>query len=181
MFIINCFTLVQDSDIAIKFPYPFDDNFWTFFCNSQLQIKILTGKTHSQIKLKRLRNVWIWCIFGQLVHQINYLEEILILKLNFQKNEVVSGKSPFFVIGPFCTPHSICLNIGFWQVSSVCENVALSFIVLWTKKHYSRFLRKDLSFLKTLLKTFKIASDCHVKTYRSLKRRAILKIHRTIF
>ena len=27
--------------------------------------------------------------------------------------KVVSDKSPFFVIGPLCTPHSICLNFGF--------------------------------------------------------------------
>ena len=32
------------------------------------------------------------------------------LKLSFQKNEVVSGKHPFFEMGPFRTPHSICLN-----------------------------------------------------------------------
>ena len=40
-------------------------------------------------------------------------------QLNFQKNEVVSEKSPFFVIVPFCTSHSICINIGIWQVSFV--------------------------------------------------------------
>ena len=39
--------------------------------------------------------------------------EVLKLKQNFQKNEVVTGQTPFLVfIGPFCT-HSICLNIGF--------------------------------------------------------------------
>ena len=32
---------------------------------------------------------------------------------NFQKYNVVSGKTPLFVIGPFCSDHSICLNIGF--------------------------------------------------------------------
>ena len=32
---------------------------------------------------------------------------------------VVSGKTPFFVIGPFYTPHSVCLNIGFCQGGSV--------------------------------------------------------------
>ena len=31
----------------------------------------------------------------------------------FQKNKVVTGKTPFFVIGPFCTHYSICLKIGF--------------------------------------------------------------------
>ena len=54
-------------------------------------------------------NMYIWAtgILNQL------FKEILKLKLNFQKNEVVGGKRPFFVMGPFRTPHSICLNIGF--------------------------------------------------------------------
>ena len=30
-----------------------------------------------------------------------------------KKNKVVTGKTPLFVIGPFCSCHSICLNIGF--------------------------------------------------------------------
>ena len=38
---------------------------------------------------------------------------------NFQKYKVVTVETPFIVIGPFCTPHSICLNIGFWQDSFV--------------------------------------------------------------
>ena len=51
------------------------------------------------------------------------------LKLNFQNNEIVSGKSLFFVIGPFCTPHSVILTLAFNR--TVCnENVALSFVVL---------------------------------------------------
>ena len=39
------------------------------------------GKTHPQIKLKRLRELRI-SIFGQLVHLINYLKEILMLKFS---------------------------------------------------------------------------------------------------
>ena len=31
----------------------------------------------------------------------------------FSKTKVVNGKTPFFVIGPFWTHHSICPNIGF--------------------------------------------------------------------
>ena len=42
----------------------------------------------------------IWVI-GAL---INYLKEVLILKLNFQKNKVVTDKTPFFAIGQFCIP-----------------------------------------------------------------------------
>ena len=34
------------------------------------------------------------------------------LRLNFEK-KVVRDKTPLFVIGPFCTLRSICLNIGF--------------------------------------------------------------------
>ena len=73
---------------------------------------ILTGKKYRQIKLQRLQKVRIWA-FGSLVHQINSLQEILKLKQNFQKNKVVTGKTPFFVMGPFCTHHSSCFNIGF--------------------------------------------------------------------
>ena len=77
-----------------------------------LYLRILTGKKYRQIKLQRLQKVRIWA-FGSLVHQINSLQEVLKLKQNFQKNKVVTGKTPFFVIGPFCSHHSICLNIGF--------------------------------------------------------------------
>ena len=34
---------------------------------------------------------------------------------NFPKNKAVTGKTPLFVIGPFCSRHSIYLNIGFRQ------------------------------------------------------------------
>ena len=33
------------------------------------------------------------------------------------KVKSVTGKILFFVIAPFCTPHSICFNIGFWHGS----------------------------------------------------------------
>ena len=34
------------------------------------------------------------------------------LNQNFQKNKLVTRQTPFFVIGPFFTPHSICFKIG---------------------------------------------------------------------
>ena len=46
-------------------------------------------------------------------HQINSLKEFLKRKQNFQKNKVVTGKTPLFVIGRFCIQHSIYLSIGF--------------------------------------------------------------------
>ena len=80
--------------------------------------RILTWKKHPQIKLQRLQKVWIWT-FGWLVYQVNSLYVVLKLKQNVRKNKTVAGKTLFFAIGPFCTPHSICLNIGFWQSSFV--------------------------------------------------------------
>ena len=52
--------------------------------------------------------------------------------------------------------------------------------VEFSEKWYSSFLRKAFVFQKTcfrvtVMKTFKIPSDCHIKICRSLKRRAILK------
>ena len=33
--------------------------------------------------------------------------------------KIVTGKTPFYVMGSFCTSHAICLNNGFWQSSFV--------------------------------------------------------------
>ena len=91
---------------------------------------------------------------------------------------------PFYVIGPFCTQHSICLNILIWQF--LYGNDAFSVLVLSTKKQYSRLLKKffvfrKISFEVKVLKTFKISTDCQIKTCRSLKLRAILKITSIVF
>ena len=43
-----------------------------------------------------------------------------------KKNKVATGKTVFFVIGPFCNPHSICLNIGFREGSFVWVCYAFS-------------------------------------------------------
>ena len=43
---------------------------------------------------------------NQLFVRGSYTEDL------FQKNQVDTGKTPFFVIDPFCTPYSICQNIG---------------------------------------------------------------------
>ena len=51
-------------------------------------------------------NIWAFVTLNQLL-------QLLQLKLNLPKNEAVSGKNPIFMIGPFCTRHSICLKIGY--------------------------------------------------------------------
>ena len=65
-------------------------------------------------------------------------------------------------------------------------NDAFSILVVSTKKRYSSFLKKVFVFQKIcfkvkVLKTFETFTDCYIKTYRSLKRRAILKIPSTVF
>ena len=84
--------------------------------NKRSKLRILTWKKHPKIKLLRLQKIRIWTL-GSFVHQINSFYELLKLKQLFKKNKVVTGKSPLFVIGPFCSRHSICLNICFWQSS----------------------------------------------------------------
>ena len=61
-----------------------------------------------------------------------------------------------------------------------------SILVVSAKKRYSSFLEKVFVFLNVwikvnVLKTSKTSTDCEIKTCRSLKRRAILKIPRTVF
>ena len=44
------------------------------------------------------------CVVGTSNH---LLYEVLIPKQDFRKNKVVTGKTPFFVIGPFCNSHAM--------------------------------------------------------------------------
>ena len=62
---------------------------------------------------------------------------------------------------------------------------AFPMLVRSTKKRHSSFLKKFLVFQKICLKvkvleTFKIFSDCHIKTCQPFKLRAILKIPSTV-
>ena len=65
-------------------------------------------KVHSQIKLVFMKsmNMYIW---GRSAICKKFLYSNKVLK----KNKVVSGKTPFVVIGPFYAHHSIGPNIGF--------------------------------------------------------------------
>ena len=65
-------------------------------------------------------------------------------------------------------------------------NDAFSILVLSIKIRYSSFLKKIFVFWKIcfkikVLKTFKISTDCDIKTCQSLKRMAILKTPSTFF
>ena len=81
----------------------------------KLFLRILTGKKLCEIKLQLLQKVQIW-VFGLLVQQINSLKEVL-TETKFSKNEVVTGKTPLFLIDPFCSHNVICFNISFWHGS----------------------------------------------------------------
>ena len=65
------------------------------------------------------------------------------------------------------------------------RNHAFSVFVLSTQKMYPSFMKKvfvfqKISFKVKLLKLLKISTDCHIKIYRSLKRRYISKIRSTV-
>ena len=47
------------------------------------------------------------------------------IKLSFPKNNVVSGKTAFFVIAPFCTPHSTCLLTLIFDRAALYGNAVL--------------------------------------------------------
>ena len=81
--------------------------------NLHIFLKILSRKKHCQIKLLRLQKVQIWA-FGSFVHEINSFDSFLNWNKSFLKNGIVTGKTPFIVISPFCTHHSLCLNSEFW-------------------------------------------------------------------
>ena len=103
----------------------------------------------------------------------------------FQKNKVVTGKTPFFMKCSIFTSDSICLNIGFWLGRFVLKCCTFNLSTFNQKRQFSFlekvFLLQEMYFKVKVVKTFKISSGCHKKTYRSLKRRAILKIPITAF
>ena len=137
----------------------------------QFILRILTGNKDPQIKLNPFRKVWIWT-FGWLIHQINSLYEILKLRFFFRNTKVVTGKTPFFTIGPFCNPILFVLTLASGR-TVLYGNVTFSILVLSTKKPYSNFLKKVFVFEKIgfkvkVSKTLKIFSDRHINTCQSL-------------
>ena len=140
--------------------------------------KALSNKTQAPTKIM---NMEIWVVGVQM----NSLWEVPKLKQNFHRNKIVTCKTPFFVIGLFCTHHSNVLKLAS-DMAVLSGNDAFSILVLSTKRWYSSFLKKSFVFQKIcfkvkVLKTFKTFTDCRIKTCRSLKGRAILKIPSTVF
>ena len=70
-----------------------------------------------------------------------FIRDTRFLHWNKIFEKIVTGKTQFFVIDPFCTPHSIWRNINFWQSSSY-GNVAFLILALSATKRYSSRLKK---------------------------------------
>ena len=88
----------------------------------------------------------------------------------------------FFVVGPFLLPILFVLTLA--SDRAILFGIfAFSVFVLSTKKAHLKkiFVFQEISFKLKVLKLSKISSDCHIKTCRSLKRRAILKIASAVF
>ena len=118
--------------------------------------------------------IWVIGIYN------NSLKKVLKMKQNFRENKVATGKTSFFVLIIL-----FVLTLTF-DMALLYGNDVFSILALSTKKRYSSFLKKVFVFQKMcfkvkVLKTFKISTGCHIKTCRSLKRRAILKIRRPVF
>ena len=118
--IIVC--IISLEKLAKEDKFYWNQSVWVF-CRYMLSInfclRILTGKTI----LKENSNACEKYEYGHLrcwyIKSTFYKTEFLKLKQNFQKYEVVAGKTLFLVIGRFCTHHTICHNTGFWHGS--CE------------------------------------------------------------
>ena len=102
-----------------------------------------------------------------------------IVKLNFLKKQVEEfGKqSKYYGHENRRLEHKVkILN----NQNDICECIIASYSISisFLKKF---FVFQKICFEVKVLKTFKIFNDCHIKTCRSPKRRAILKIPRIIF
>ena len=72
-----------------------------------------------------------------------------------QKNKVVTGKIPFFVICPFCIHHSICLSNGFWYGSFDWKWCFFNFSAFnW--KTILQFFEKDFRLTENLFQSWNI-------------------------
>ena len=140
-------------------------------------LRILTGKKHPQIKLKRLQKVWmdIWVVGTSNQFFISGSQK----QSSYLQNSVLCDMSTL------CSPFYFFLSLASDR-AVLYENVGLSDLVLSTEKRSSSLLKRVFVFQKMffkvkVLKRFKISSDCHVKINRSLERNAILEIPSTNF
>ena len=76
-----------------------------------------------------------------MVQQINSFYEVLKLEQIFEKNKVVTGKTLLFLIGPFCSRHSVVLTLAYDR-PVFNGNDVFSILVVSTKKTVVQFSEK---------------------------------------
>ena len=76
------------------------------------------------------------------------------MKIFFRENKVVTCETLFLVIGPFCTHHSICLNIGFWYGSFSWKS-CVSNLNAFNYKVVPQFFGKDFHFPEYLFQSYR--------------------------
>ena len=65
-------------------------------------------------------DIWVFGTSNQLFIRGSKLKQVS------QKIKVITGKTPFVSICPICTPHSICIDIGFGQGSFILKSCVLN-------------------------------------------------------
>ena len=149
-----------------------------YFFNMFGYLRILTGKKAPSNKTSALiksTNKVCWYIKSTLYKKFLNWNKIFIRVKQLLAKLPYLWKAYFVVTVPFVLTLASDMAV-------LNGNDALSILVLSTKNRYSSFLKQSFRFPENLvnvkvLKTLKIFNDCHIKIYRSLKRRAILKIH----
>ena len=61
----------------------------------------------------------------------------------FKKKKWLLAKTPFFAMGQFSTPHSICINIGLWQGSFVYKCCGFSTPAALLQSQRVKFLENN--------------------------------------
>ena len=102
--------------------------------------KALSKKT---APLRKCINMVVWVVGTaiQLLIKDSYTET------KCSKYNVVTGKTPFFVIGSFCSSHLFVLSLA----SDSAVLFRNEILVLSIKKRYSSFLKKSFCFSEKLL------------------------------
>ena len=140
----------------------------------EYQLKILIGekRTPALIKKYEYGNLGCWDIKSTLSNRFLNWNKI------FKKMKLLLAKLRSLWYVHFILTILFVLTLAS-DVAVLYRNDAFSILVLSTKKHYPSFSK--IYFEVKALKTFKISTDCRIKTCWSLKRRAILKIPSNVF
>ena len=146
-------------------------------------LRILTGKKDLQIKLERLQIVRIWRYLGR-----GYIESTLYKRfLNKISRKIKQLLAKLRSLGQVHFPLTFLFVLTLASdIVVLYGNDAFSILVLSTRKQYPNSLKKVFVFQKIyfkvgVLKALKFSTDCHIKTCRSLERRAVQKIRSTLF